>query len=61
MTDAERDEVTRPRLIELERSDAARAALEEAAKKLENYSTNTLYQKALTLGARLIREMKAGM
>ena len=46
------------RIVELERADAAREALEKAAQKLEKYGTNELYRKALQLGARLIRELK---
>jgi len=45
------------RRIELERADAARRALEDAANRLEAYSANELYEKALRLGARLIRQM----
>lgn len=43
------------RQIELERKDAAREAYEDAAKTLEQYATNDLYQKVLRLGARIIR------
>lgn len=46
------------RLIELERAEAKREALEHAANKLESYATNDLYAKALKLGARLIRSIK---
>lgn len=46
------------RLIELERADAKREALEHAAQKLESYSTNDLYARALRIGARLIRSIK---
>jgi N-formylglutamate amidohydrolase len=45
------------RLIELERADAARQALDDAANMLEGHHTNELYQKALKLGASLIRAM----
>ena len=33
-------------------------ALEEAAFKLENFSTNSLYHKALLRGAKIIRDLK---
>lgn len=46
------------RTIELERADAARIALEEAAVRLESYSANSLYMQALKRGARIVREMK---
>ncbi len=46
------------RIIELERSDAKREVLEQAARKLESYATNDLYAKALKLGARLVRSIK---
>jgi hypothetical protein len=46
------------RRIELERADAARQALEEAALRLEGYSTNDLYHRVLRLGAKLIRKIK---
>lgn len=49
------------RRIELERADAARQALEEAAKRLENYSTNDLYHRVLRLGAKLVRKIKDEM
>ena len=45
------------RLVELERADAARQALDDAANMLEGHHTNELYQKALKLGASLIRSM----
>lgn len=45
------------RLIELERSDAARAALLKGAEMLEGYATNELYAKALKLGAAMLRTM----
>jgi hypothetical protein len=51
-------EVDITRRIELERMDAAREALERAAEKLEEYSTNDLYRKALRIGARLVRGLK---
>lgn len=46
------------RIIELERADAARSVLEQAAQKLEGYATNELYSKVLKKAARLIRELK---
>lgn len=49
------------RRIELERADAARQALEEAATHLENYHTNDLYHRVLRLGAKLIRKIKNDM
>ena len=45
------------RRIELERMDAARKALEHAAERLEGYSTNELYRKALKTAARMIRSI----
>jgi hypothetical protein len=38
--------------------EAALEALEEAAKRLEGFSTNPMYHKAMIKGAKLIREMK---
>lgn len=49
------------RRIELERADAERAALENAARKLEDYATNDMYRKVLKLGARLVRSLKDGL
>lgn len=49
------------RRIELERADAARKALEEAAVRLEGYSTNDLYHRVLRLGAKLVRKVKDDM
>jgi nitroimidazol reductase NimA-like FMN-containing flavoprotein (pyridoxamine 5'-phosphate oxidase superfamily) len=46
------------RMIELERADAKREALEHAANKLESYATNDLYAKALKLAAKLVRSVK---
>lgn len=46
------------RMIDLERADAARKALESAAQELERYSTNDVYQRAFKLGARIIRKLK---
>lgn len=47
------------RRIELEREDAARRAIEDAAGFLEGYSTNALYQKAFRLAASLLRGKKS--
>jgi len=44
-----------PRLIELERNDAARAALEEAANQLEMKAGNEVYRRAWRIGADYIR------
>jgi hypothetical protein len=49
------------RRIELERADAARKALEDAALHLEGYSTNDLYHRVLRLAAKLIRNIKNDM
>ena len=38
--------------------EAVRDALDEAAERLEKFSTNPLYHKALLRGAKIIREMK---
>lgn len=46
------------RLIELERTDAARRALEEAASKIEGQAGNSVYVAAWRRAARLIRLMK---
>lgn len=46
------------RTVDLERSDARRKALEDAARLIEGFHTNTLYRKVLRKGAKLIREMK---
>lgn len=46
------------RRIELERADAARQALEEAAKKTESLVGNPHYRAAFKLAARTIRAMK---
>lgn len=46
------------RLIELERTDAARKALERAAEALEVRSGNDVYQRAWKAAARLIRSLK---
>lgn len=49
------------RRIQLERDDAARKALEEAASHLEKYSTNDLYHRVMRLAAKLVRSMKDEM
>lgn len=46
------------RLIELERTDAARKALERAAEAVEKRSGNDVYQRAWKAAARLIRSLK---
>jgi hypothetical protein len=47
------------RVIELERADAARRALEEAAKQIETQKGGQTYQKALKTAAAILRRMKA--
>jgi hypothetical protein len=47
------------RRIELERSDAARKVLEDAAKDLESRRGGDTYQKAFKTAAALLRSMKA--
>lgn len=42
---------------QLAKEDIARQALEAAAQKLESHQTNNLYRRALTIGAKLIRDM----
>ncbi|MDB5550811.1 MAG: hypothetical protein JWL86_795 [Rhizobium sp.] len=49
------------RRIKLERSDAARAALEEAAKKIESQDGGLTYQKAFKASAALLRRLKAAL
>lgn len=44
------------RLIELERADAARLAIEFMIRKLEDWGTNALYGKAVKAAVKLIRE-----
>jgi DNA polymerase/3'-5' exonuclease PolX len=46
------------RLVELERAEAVRKALEEAAYKLEAQAGNSVYMAAWRKAARLIRLMK---
>lgn len=47
------------RVIELERSDAARKALEEAAQRVESQEGGETYQKAYKASAALLRRLKA--
>lgn len=47
------------RLIELERADAARRALEGAIKRIEQLDGNELYQKAWKASVQAIRAMLA--
>jgi hypothetical protein len=46
------------RVIELERAEAVRKALEGAAQKLESQAGNSVYMAAWRKAARLIRLMK---
>lgn len=43
---------------EIDRDDIVRQSLEEAAKRLENYSGNSIYRMAWRKAAMLIRAMK---
>lgn len=45
------------RVIELERSDAARKALEEAAQRVEAQDGNETYRKAFKASAALLRQL----
>jgi hypothetical protein len=47
------------RRIELERADAARKALEEAAQRVERQDGGSTYQKAYKASAALLRKLKA--
>lgn len=47
------------RVIELERADAARRALEEAAKRVEEQDGGQTYRKAYKASAALLRRLKA--
>jgi hypothetical protein len=47
------------RMIELERSDAARKALEDAAKDLEAQKGGSTYQKAFKAAAAILRRTKS--
>jgi hypothetical protein len=47
------------RVIELERADAARRALEDAAKRIETQEGGQTYQKAYKAAADLLRRLKA--
>lgn len=50
--------MTDARRIELERAEAARAALEMAAVKLDVYATGEIYRKAFRRAAFLVRSLK---
>lgn len=43
---------------QIAREEIIRQTLESAAVRLESYSTNEHYRKALKLGAKMLREMK---
>ena len=47
------------RVIELERADAVRRALEEAAQRVEAQAGNETYRKAFKASAALLRQLKA--
>lgn len=49
------------RRIELERADAARQALEIAAKRIETQDGGQTYQKAFKAAAELLRRWKAAI
>lgn len=49
------------RVIELERADAARKALEEAAKRIEAQEGGQTYQKAYKAAAELLRRWKGAL
>lgn len=49
------------RRIELERADAARKALEDAAQRVETQDGNDTYQKAFKASAALLRKLKADL
>lgn len=49
------------RRIELERADAARQALEEAAKRIEAQDGGETYRKAFKAAADLLRRFKAAL
>lgn len=49
------------RRIELERADAARQALEEAARKIEMQDGGETYRKAFKAAADLLRRWKAAL
>jgi hypothetical protein len=49
------------RRIELERADAARWALEEAAKQVESQDGGQTYRKAYKTAAALLRRIKAAL
>jgi uncharacterized protein (DUF2164 family) len=50
------DTVDHGRLIELERADAARQAIEFIIRKLESWGTNQGYEKAAKAAVKMIRE-----
>lgn len=52
---------TRERIIELERADAARHALEDAAKRIEAQDGGETYRKAFKAAAELLRRWKAAL
>ena len=47
------------RVIELERADAVRKALEEAAQRVESQDGSETYRKAFKASAALLRRLKA--
>jgi hypothetical protein len=47
------------RVIELERADAVRKALEEAAQRVESQEGSETYRKAFKASAALLRRLKA--
>lgn len=49
------------RRIELERADAARQALEEAAKRMETREGGNVYRKAFKAAAALLRGWKGAL
>ena len=49
------------RRIELERADAARQALEDAARRIETQDGGQTYQKAYKAAAELLRRLKAAL
>lgn len=50
------DATDHSRLIELERADAARRAIELLVRKLENWQTNEVYGKGIRAAVKQIRE-----
>jgi hypothetical protein len=47
------------RVIELERADAVRKALEDAAQRVEGQAGNETYRKAFKAAAAILRQVKA--